>query len=67
MPWMIEKIAQHKHCRKCGKAFIGDGTECSEKCKEEYENTMQKKKRQLIILYIATFIILILALIYVGI
>lgn len=63
---MTERIAQHRHCRKCGKAFVGDDPMCSDECRKDYTGNIQKKKRQLLLLYVATFIILILALVYVG-
>lgn len=63
---MTERIAQHRHCRKCGKAFVGGEAWCSEECKAVYTANLQRKKKQLTILYIATFIILILALVFVG-
>lgn len=63
---MSEKIAQHRHCRQCGKAFVGNDNACSEQCKTAYSENLQKKKRQLTMLYIITFIVLILALFFVS-
>lgn len=63
---MIEKIAQHRHCRKCGKAFVGDEPFCSDDCKKSFTGNIQKKKKQLTVLYVVSFIILLLALIFVG-
>jgi predicted nucleic acid-binding Zn ribbon protein len=60
---MSDKIAQHKHCRGCGKAFVGSDKFCSEECRTSSGTNLQKKKRQLLILYVATFVILILALV----
>jgi predicted nucleic acid-binding Zn ribbon protein len=59
---MTERIPNHKHCRQCGKAFIGEDNYCSEECKGTSKGTLQKKKRQLMILYVITFVVLILAL-----
>jgi predicted nucleic acid-binding Zn ribbon protein len=59
---MTERIPNHKHCRHCGKAFIGEDNYCSEECKGTSTNTLQKKKRQLMALYVITFVVLILAL-----
>ena len=56
---MNQKIAQHKHCRSCGKAFVGDGRYCSEDCERGSEETLKKKKRQLLILYVISVIIMI--------
>ncbi len=63
---MSDKIAQHRHCKQCGKAFVGNDPFCSAECKTGHNANLQKKKRQLTMLYVITFIILILALIYVG-
>ena len=59
---MSEKIPQHRHCAKCGKAHLGEGRFCSEECKAESSGTLKKKKRQLLILYGITVAILIIAL-----
>lgn len=62
---MSEKIAQHRHCRQCGRAFVGGERWCSTECEAAYSGNLQKKKRQLTFLYVVTFIILILALLLV--
>ncbi|MCG7841098.1 MAG: DUF2116 family Zn-ribbon domain-containing protein [Methanomassiliicoccales archaeon] len=59
---MNQKIAQHKHCRSCGKAFVGEGRYCSENCERGSESALKGKKRQLLILYVVSVIILIGAL-----
>jgi predicted nucleic acid-binding Zn ribbon protein len=56
---MNQKIAQHKHCRSCGKAFVGDGRYCSEECEQGNEVTLKRKKRQLLILYAISVVIMI--------
>jgi len=63
---MSEKIAQHRHCRQCGKAFVGNEPFCSAECKGTHSTKLQKKKRQLLMLYIISAIILIFTLVYVG-
>ncbi len=63
---MSEKIAQHRHCRQCGKAFVGNEPFCSAECKGTHSTKLQKKKRQLLMLYIISAIILIFALVYVN-
>ncbi|HIH76294.1 MAG TPA: DUF2116 family Zn-ribbon domain-containing protein [Methanomassiliicoccales archaeon] len=60
---MNQKIAQHRHCRSCGKAFVGDDKYCSEDCEKGNEETMRKKKRQLLTLYVISVIIMIGALV----
>jgi len=42
---MNQKIAQHKHCRSCGKAFVGDGRYCSEECGQGNEAAMAAMQR----------------------
>ncbi|HEY3419113.1 MAG TPA: DUF2116 family Zn-ribbon domain-containing protein [Methanomassiliicoccales archaeon] len=61
-----DKIAQHKHCRECGKAFVGDDRFCSEECGSSNKGVMQKKKKQLMMLYVVSFVVLIIAMIVVG-
>lgn len=60
---MNQKIAQHRHCRSCGKAFVGDDKYCSEECEKGNEETLRKKKRQLLTLYVISVIIMIGALV----
>jgi len=58
---MVERIPQHKHCRQCGKAFIGTSEYCSTECAKAGEEILKKRKKQLIILYVMTLIILTVA------
>lgn len=57
----MERIPQHKHCSSCGKAFIGEGRYCSTECRNESEKLLKTRKRQLIILYIVTLVMLTVA------
>ena len=59
---MTDKIAQHRHCRQCGRAFVGSDPFCSDECRGTNAANMKKKRRQLLLLYAATFLVLILAL-----
>jgi predicted nucleic acid-binding Zn ribbon protein len=63
---MNEKIAQHRHCRQCGKAFVGNDPFCSVECKGTNSTNLKKKKRQLLMLYVISALILIFALAYVS-
>ncbi|MGD1061288.1 MAG: DUF2116 family Zn-ribbon domain-containing protein [Methanomassiliicoccales archaeon] len=63
---MVEKIPQHRHCRSCGKAFIGKDEFCSEECKAASHSRMKKKKNQLLLLYVFSFVVLITMVILVG-
>ncbi|HUV24960.1 MAG TPA: DUF2116 family Zn-ribbon domain-containing protein [Methanomassiliicoccales archaeon] len=62
----MEKIPQHKHCSQCGKAFIGNEKYCSTDCKKGGEKTLKTRKRQLMILYIVTLVILTVAVIFMS-
>ena len=59
---MSEKIPQHRHCSKCGKAFIGDDRYCSEECKGQSDDRLRKRKRQLILFYAVTLVVLLVVL-----
>jgi predicted nucleic acid-binding Zn ribbon protein len=48
-----EKIPQHRHCRSCGKAFVGEGHFCGEGCKGSAGAEAKKKLRKLFIIWIA--------------
>ncbi|MDD1769362.1 MAG: DUF2116 family Zn-ribbon domain-containing protein [Methanomassiliicoccales archaeon] len=63
---MADRIPQHKHCRQCGKAFIGDEQYCSAECSNQGKDILKKRKRQLIILYVLTMFILGVAVIAMG-
>jgi predicted nucleic acid-binding Zn ribbon protein len=63
----MEKIPQHKHCSQCGKAFIGDSRYCSQECKNKGEQTLKSRKKNLVVLYVVTLIILTLAVIIMAI
>lgn len=63
---MSEKIPQHRHCSKCGKAFIGEERFCSEECKGKSNDNLKKRKRQLIFLYAITLVVLVVVLLTLG-
>ncbi len=63
---MTEKIPQHRHCSKCGKAFLGEDRFCSEECKVSNTDLLKKRKRQLLLLYGLTVVVLIAALLLAG-
>ena len=54
----MDKIPQHKHCSNCGKAFIGEGRYCSTECENEGKKVLRSRKRQLIVLYVLTLVML---------
>jgi len=47
-----EKIPQHRHCRHCGKAFIGDGEFCSDECKSYKGGDAKKRLRKLLLAWL---------------
>lgn len=63
---MSEKIPQHRHCSKCGKAFIGESRFCSEECQAVSKDTLKKRKRQLILLYAVSLIVLLVVIFAMG-
>ncbi len=57
-----ERIPQHKHCVKCGKAFVdGTGRYCSEACKDEKKAELKKSKNKLIIIWLVAVVLMIIA------
>ncbi|MCL2296486.1 MAG: DUF2116 family Zn-ribbon domain-containing protein [Methanomassiliicoccaceae archaeon] len=47
-----EKIPQHRHCRNCGKAFIGDGEFCGDECRNYTGADAKKKIRKLLFIWL---------------
>jgi predicted nucleic acid-binding Zn ribbon protein len=58
---MVEKIAQHRHCKNCDKAIQYKDEFCDETCETTWKTKMATKKRQLLYFYAAMVIIMILA------
>ena len=48
-----ERIPQHRHCRNCGKAFVGEGEFCGEDCKNSVGTNAKKKIRKLLFIWLA--------------
>jgi predicted nucleic acid-binding Zn ribbon protein len=63
---MTERIPQHRHCSKCGKAHLGDDRFCSEECRTYANDSLKKKKRQLMALYAVTLGVLLVALFFLS-
>lgn len=49
----VEKIPQHHHCEKCGKAFVGGGNFCSDACRETAGDEVKRKLRKLMLIWVA--------------
>ncbi len=58
---MVDRIAQHRHCKECDKAIPYGDKFCDEKCESAWKGKMGSKKRQLIYFYLAMVAILVLA------
>lgn len=58
---LVERLAQHRHCRQCERAVPFKDEFCDEKCESEWKSKMRKKKNQLMYFYIIMVIIMILA------
>ncbi len=48
----IERIPQHRHCENCGKAFVGEGKFCSDRCKETAGDEVKSKLRKLMLIWV---------------
>ena len=57
-----EKIPQHRHCEACGKAFVGEGKFCSEKCQSTSRDEVKAKLRKYLILEVVLVAIVAVAL-----
>lgn len=51
----VERIPQHRHCVKCGKAFTGVGNFCGDGCRDSTGRETKKK----LYAYIAIMIVLV--------
>ncbi len=58
---MVERIAQHKHCKNCDKAIPYKDEFCDESCEALYKGKLQGKKRQLVYFYIAMVVVFMLS------
>jgi len=48
---MVDRIAQHRHCKNCEKAIPYGEKFCDDNCEKEWKSAMQAKKRQLLYFY----------------
>ncbi|MFW5927847.1 MAG: DUF2116 family Zn-ribbon domain-containing protein [Thermoplasmatota archaeon] len=54
-------MEQHKHCKVCNKPIPLDEEFCSQKCRDEYEELVNSRKKRQYLLY-ALFIIFMIVL-----
>ena len=61
----VERIAQHRHCVYCGKAYVsGDGRYCSEECKSKKAEELSTSKRKLLIIWAIAAAVMIGVIVY---
>ena len=60
---MVEKLAQHRHCKSCDKAIPYKDEFCDDKCEATWKTKMATKRRQLLYFYAAMVIIMVLAIV----
>lgn len=61
------KIPQHRHCRVCGKAFVGDGLYCSEECEKADGAEAKKKLAKYVVAMVVLWAVVIVAVVVAGI
>lgn len=54
-------MEQHKHCKICSKPIPLDEEFCSEKCREEYDDLVSKRKKRQYIFYALLIILIIVS------
>lgn len=60
---LVETIPKHKHCAVCGISIPANREFCSEKCSNEYERTLKKRKYSIwimMLIFPATLLLLML-------
>lgn len=58
----VERIPQHHHCEKCGKAFVGNGKFCSAECSETAGDEVKRKLRKLMLIWVALVAVVVVCL-----
>ncbi len=58
----------HKHCHICGTSIPTEENLCSEKCKDEYDKLLKKRRNRVYLIYalMAVFLALVLFQMYGG-
>jgi len=59
---MVERVAQHKHCRTCRKAVPPDKDFCDEMCEQQLKAELKKKRNNYIILLLIAMLVMFIAL-----
>jgi predicted nucleic acid-binding Zn ribbon protein len=64
MATAVAELLQHRHCLQCGRAIPSGEDYCSDECKETRETLLQKKRRQLLYLYVGSVITMLLVIFF---
>jgi len=62
---MVERVAQHRHCKECDKAIPYKDEFCDDKCETAWKTRLRTKKRQLTYFYMLLVAIMVIT-IYLG-
>ena len=57
---MVERLPQHRHCIECGNAIASKEKYCSDECNKTHTAKVQSRKKQLLLLYFGSFIVLVI-------
>ena len=60
---MVERVAQHRHCKQCDKAISYNNEFCDDKCEAAWKTKMQTKKRQLMYFYMILVAIMVITIV----
>lgn len=60
----VVRIPQHRHCLRCGKAFVGDGRYCTELCMETKQDELKASKRKLMTIWGISALIVVAAIVF---
>lgn len=52
------RLPQHKHCFTCGRAILVAKEFCDDDCRDQHIAVLKKKRRQLVVLWIVSMVII---------
>lgn len=64
-----QRIPQHRHCRRCGKAFVGEGYQeryCSEECFRQDGSEAKSKLKKYALIMVVLWAAVIVTVLLVG-
>ncbi|NLL95230.1 MAG: DUF2116 family Zn-ribbon domain-containing protein [Thermoplasmatales archaeon] len=59
----VVRIPQHRHCIRCGKAFVGEGGYCTDLCRDTKQAELKASKRKLLAMWGISALIVIAAIV----